>query len=147
MTRAGQQVTTPCGSRGVLTGELKGLTGLRIVAAAWVVLFHFHFTPLPGVAESWDVSDDKKTYTIHLRKNARWSYGEPVTAREVTRWWAVSISGARKRSVPGPPTPASRRRRTTAPVAGLGSSGAVLHMDEPRCLACGVRFRVEFLDA
>jgi peptidoglycan/LPS O-acetylase OafA/YrhL len=30
--------------------ELRGLTGLRIVAAAWVVLFHFHFTPLPGVA-------------------------------------------------------------------------------------------------
>lgn len=25
--------------------------------------------------------------------------------------------------------------------------GAVLHMEEPRCLACGVRFRVEFLDA
>ena len=51
MTRAGQQVTTPSGSRGVLTGELKGLTGLRIIAAVWVVLFHFHFTPLPGVAE------------------------------------------------------------------------------------------------
>ncbi|MGI5126750.1 acyltransferase family protein [Pseudonocardia sp. CA-107938] len=32
-------------------GELRGLTGLRIVAAAWVVLFHFHFTPLPGLAE------------------------------------------------------------------------------------------------
>jgi peptidoglycan/LPS O-acetylase OafA/YrhL len=27
------------------------LTGLRIVAAVWVVLFHFHFTPLPGVAK------------------------------------------------------------------------------------------------
>ena len=25
--------------------------------------------------------------------------------------------------------------------------GAVLHMEDPRCLACGVRFRVEFLDA
>jgi peptidoglycan/LPS O-acetylase OafA/YrhL len=33
------------------TGELRGLTGLRIVAAAWVVLFHFHFTPMPGVAD------------------------------------------------------------------------------------------------
>jgi len=32
-------------------GELRGLTGLRIVAAAWVVLFHFHFTSVPGVAE------------------------------------------------------------------------------------------------
>ena len=32
-------------------GELHGLTGLRIVAAAWVVFFHFHFTPLPGVTQ------------------------------------------------------------------------------------------------
>ena len=29
--------------------ELRTLTGLRIVAAAWVVLFHFHFSPLDGV--------------------------------------------------------------------------------------------------
>jgi peptidoglycan/LPS O-acetylase OafA/YrhL len=26
---------------GVRTGEIKALTGLRIVAAMWVVLFHF----------------------------------------------------------------------------------------------------------
>ncbi|WP_181783222.1 acyltransferase family protein [Pseudonocardia pini] len=35
---------------GSATTELRALTGLRIVAAAWVVLFHFHFTALPGVA-------------------------------------------------------------------------------------------------
>jgi oligopeptide transport system substrate-binding protein len=38
--------------------------------------------PLPGVAEHWEVSDDKKTYTFHLRKNARWSNGDPVTAHD-----------------------------------------------------------------
>ncbi len=38
--------------------------------------------PLPGVAERWEISDDKKTYTFHLRKNARWSNGEPVTAHD-----------------------------------------------------------------
>ncbi|WP_158703261.1 acyltransferase family protein [Pseudonocardia dioxanivorans] len=31
--------------------ELRALTGLRIVAAVWVVVFHFHFTGLPGVAQ------------------------------------------------------------------------------------------------
>ncbi len=36
----------------------------------------------PGVAESWDLSDDKLTYTFHLRKNARWSDGSPVTAED-----------------------------------------------------------------
>ncbi len=32
-------------------GELRALTGLRIVAALWVVAFHFHFTELPGVTD------------------------------------------------------------------------------------------------
>ncbi|MBL9216614.1 MAG: peptide ABC transporter substrate-binding protein [Opitutaceae bacterium] len=36
--------------------------------------------PLPGVAESWTVSDDGCTYTFHLRAGARWSNGDPVTA-------------------------------------------------------------------
>jgi oligopeptide transport system substrate-binding protein len=38
--------------------------------------------PRPGVAESWDISDDGLVYTFHLRKNARWSNGEPVTAND-----------------------------------------------------------------
>jgi oligopeptide transport system substrate-binding protein len=35
---------------------------------------------IPGVAESWEVSDDAKAYTFRLRENARWSNGDPVTA-------------------------------------------------------------------
>lgn len=34
--------------------EIRTLTGLRIVAAAWVVLFHFHFTGLDGVRAAVD---------------------------------------------------------------------------------------------
>src|SRR5262245_32377584 len=30
-------------------------------------------TIAPGIAESWDVSADGKTYTFHLRQNAKWS--------------------------------------------------------------------------
>jgi len=36
----------------------------------------------PGLAESWDVSDDELTYTFHLR-DAMFSTGEPVTAADV----------------------------------------------------------------
>lgn len=38
--------------------------------------------PIPGVAERWESSADGLTYTFHLRTNARWSNGEPVTARD-----------------------------------------------------------------
>lgn len=37
-------------------------------------------TVIPGVAESWEISDDGMLYTFALRKGARWSNGEPVTA-------------------------------------------------------------------
>ncbi len=38
--------------------------------------------PIPGVAKSWDISSDAKVYTFHLRANARWSNGEPITAAD-----------------------------------------------------------------
>jgi oligopeptide transport system substrate-binding protein len=37
---------------------------------------------LPGIAERWEISPDGKTYTFFLRANARWSNGEPLTARD-----------------------------------------------------------------
>jgi peptide/nickel transport system substrate-binding protein len=37
----------------------------------------------PGLAESWTNSPDGKTWTITLRKNLRWSDGEPLTADDV----------------------------------------------------------------
>ena len=35
---------------------------------------------VPGVAESWLISDDQTVYTFKLRQNAVWSNGDPVTA-------------------------------------------------------------------
>lgn len=38
--------------------------------------------PIPGVAERWENSADKLTWTFHLRTNAKWSNGDPVTAHD-----------------------------------------------------------------
>lgn len=35
---------------------------------------------LPGAAASWESSEDSRTWTFHLRPEARWSDGRPVTA-------------------------------------------------------------------
>lgn len=37
-------------------------------------------SPVPGVAERWEVSEDQLEYTFYLREDARWSNGDPVTA-------------------------------------------------------------------
>lgn len=36
----------------------------------------------PGVAKSWDVSEDGLVYTFHLREGLTWSDGVPLTARD-----------------------------------------------------------------
>ncbi|RJS92867.1 peptide ABC transporter substrate-binding protein [Salinisphaera sp. Q1T1-3] len=41
-----------------------------------------HAQIVPGVAKSWEISDDRLTYTFHLRDDAKWSNGAPVTAQD-----------------------------------------------------------------
>lgn len=36
--------------------------------------------PIPAIAESWETNDDSTEFTFHLRRNARWSNGEQITA-------------------------------------------------------------------
>lgn len=43
--------------------------------------------PVPGVATEWEASEDFRTWTFHLREEARWSDGEPVTAHDFVYAW------------------------------------------------------------
>ncbi len=43
--------------------------------------------PVPGVAETWEVSPDGLTYTFHLRKDAKWSNGDPLTSKDFAYAW------------------------------------------------------------
>lgn len=42
---------------------------------------------VPAVATGYDLSDDKMTYTFHLRPEAKWSNGDPVTAGDFVYGW------------------------------------------------------------
>ena len=41
----------------------------------------------PGVAESWEASNGNQTYTFKLRKDAKWSNGDAVTANDFVYAW------------------------------------------------------------
>lgn len=43
--------------------------------------------PVPGVAESWEISGDGTTYTFHLRRDAQWNDGTPLDARDFLYSW------------------------------------------------------------
>ncbi|WP_188881560.1 peptide ABC transporter substrate-binding protein [Alicyclobacillus cellulosilyticus] len=48
--------------------------------------------PRPGIAVSWTHSKDYKTWTFHLRKNAKFSNGDPVTAQCFVYSWQRAYS-------------------------------------------------------
>lgn len=47
-----------------------------------------------AVAQSYKVSDDRKTYTFKLRKDAKWSNGDDVTANDFVYAWQRIIKNA-----------------------------------------------------
>ncbi len=62
-----------------------GLSESHIIGALFEGLVNYDpkdLHPIPGVAESWSMSKDGKTWTFHLRTTARWSNGDPVTATD-----------------------------------------------------------------
>ncbi|MBT3881340.1 MAG: peptide ABC transporter substrate-binding protein, partial [Candidatus Scalindua sp.] len=69
---------------------MTGLPEMRLAEALFEGLVTYDpsdLTPRPGVAESWDVSDDGLIYTFHLRKDAKWSDGKEVTALDFLFSW------------------------------------------------------------
>jgi oligopeptide transport system substrate-binding protein len=51
-----------------------------------------NLSPEPGVAESWDISPDGVRYTFHLRRDAAWSDGTPLTSADFLYSWKRLLS-------------------------------------------------------
>ena len=62
---------------------INSLQDFNIVLSLFEGLTSYHpetVTPVPGVATHWESSEDAQTWTFHLRDDAKWSNGDPVTA-------------------------------------------------------------------
>jgi oligopeptide transport system substrate-binding protein len=68
----------------VVIGLFEGLTRLDPKTAR----------PIPGLAQSWEISPDGLIYTFHLRTNLVWSTGEPITADDVVYSWIRALNPA-----------------------------------------------------
>jgi len=49
---------------------------------------------LAGMAERWEISADGRRYAFHLRRNLRWSNGEPLLAAEIVASFQRALSPA-----------------------------------------------------
>ena len=59
-----------------------------------LVSFDPHLNLTPDLAESWDVDSSGTVYTFHIRQNAAFHDGRPVTAQDVVYSWERAASPA-----------------------------------------------------
>jgi oligopeptide transport system substrate-binding protein len=94
---------------------------------------------VPGVASSWDVSADGRTWVFHLRPTARWSNGAPVTAADFVFGWqhtADPKTGASYAQAVAPVENAYEVATGKRPVSDLGVEAVDehtlrVHLSEP----------------
>ena len=70
-------------------------TEAQIYTAIYEGLVTYHpitLEPIPGAAESWDVSEDGLVYTFHIRPDARYWNGDHVLASHFRDSWLKLIS-------------------------------------------------------
>lgn len=74
----------------IITGQPEG----RVVNALFEGLCAYdeNGQAVPGVAERWEISEDGKIYTFHLRADAKWSDGAAMTAEDFVRSWRRTLT-------------------------------------------------------
>ncbi len=74
-----------------------GVAENKIVSALFEGLVSKHpetLEAVPGVAETWEISEDATVYTFNLRDDAAWSNGDPVTAEDFVWSWQRLLTPA-----------------------------------------------------
>ena len=70
--------------RSALRGGLDNAWIARTVAYDGLVRYDREWkTIVPNLAESWEISDDSKTYTFKLREGLKWNNGKPFTSADI----------------------------------------------------------------
>jgi len=71
----------------------------QVITAIHEGLFTYHpvtLEPVPAMAERWVLSEDKKQWTFYIRRNARFSNGDPVRAEDFRTAWLSIIEPERQ---------------------------------------------------
>lgn len=97
-------------------------------------------TVVPGTATGWEVSADGLNWTFHLRDDAKWSDGSPVTAADFVFAWRRAVTPATRLGLPewvAPIHNAMAIMRGEAPPESLGVAAPDAHtllvtLDHPK---------------
>jgi len=64
-------------------GQASGTATIGSKIYESLLTYDFDNNPQPGLAKSWEVSEDGLSYTFRLQENVKWHDGEPFTAADV----------------------------------------------------------------
>lgn len=67
----------------------------RVYMALYEGLLEYHpktMEPIPALAERWEISSDGTEYLFHLRRGAKFSNGDPITAKDFVYTFRRSLS-------------------------------------------------------
>ena len=67
----------------------------RIYMALYDGLVEYHpknLSPMPSLAERWDINNDSSEFTFHLRQTGRWSNGDPIDANDFVYTFRRAVS-------------------------------------------------------
>ncbi len=67
----------------------------RVYMALYEGLVEYHpktMEPIPAIAERWELSPDGTEYIFHLRKNAKFTNGDPITAKDFVYTFRRALS-------------------------------------------------------
>jgi oligopeptide transport system substrate-binding protein len=76
---------------------ITGLAEMRIVSGLFEGLTRLNaktVAPEPSLADHWEISPDGLIYTFHIRLNAVWSTGQPITAEDFVYSWIRALDPA-----------------------------------------------------
>jgi peptide/nickel transport system substrate-binding protein len=71
------------------TGPGDRFNGWRVASGTDALLYSDYTgeTIVPNIAKAWEVSEDGRTITLHLRQGMHWSDGQPFTTADIEFWY------------------------------------------------------------
>jgi peptide/nickel transport system substrate-binding protein len=102
---------------------------------AWALMYDYmisysdkDMSPQPGLAESWETSDDGLTWTFDIRSGVTWTDGEPLTAADIAYTYNRILDGGPESATWG--SYLTSVQTITAP----DDTTVVLELDEPNAV-------------
>ena len=74
----------------VITAQATGRVAYALLEG--LTVFDAGARAQPGVAERWELSEDGRVYTFHLRENSMWANGDPVSSSDFLYSWKRSLA-------------------------------------------------------